>query len=135
MKNKAMVLLGVICFVLLGVAAVKPTDSRERNLKVLPKNISQGALDTIMDQFCKALNVGCDFCHAVSKTNKDDLDLASDDKPEKEITRIMMKMTAAINKDFFDYTLTYQAGETMAVSCITCHDGFPRPELKHEKKE
>lgn len=135
MKSKSMVLLGVICFVLLGVAAVKPTGSRERNLKVLPKDISQGALDTVMDQFCKALNVGCDFCHAESKTNKEDIDFASDDKPEKEITRLMMKMTAAINKDFFDYTLTYQAGETMAVSCMTCHDGFPRPELKHEKKE
>jgi hypothetical protein len=135
MKNKAIVLLGVICFVLLGVAAIKPVGSKERNLKVLPKDISQGALDTVMNQYCKALNVGCDFCHAESKTNKEDIDFASDDKPEKEIARIMMKMTAAINKDFFDYTLTYQAGETMAVSCMTCHDGFPRPELKHEKKE
>lgn len=135
MKNKAFVLFGVTCFIILGIAAVKPMGSGERNLKILPKDISDGALDTIMDQYCKALNVGCDFCHAESKANKEDLDFASDDKPEKEITRIMMQMTAAINKDFFNYTLTYRSDETMAVSCMTCHDGFPRPELKHEKKE
>jgi len=139
MKNKIFVLSGIIIFVFAGIAAIKPggPDSfrNERNLKVLPKDISTGALDSVMSQYCEALNVGCDFCHAQSKTNKEDIDFASDDKPEKEITRIMMKMTAAINKDFFDYTLTYQAGETMAVSCMTCHDGFPRPELKHKKIE
>jgi len=48
---------------------------------------------------------------------------------------MMMKLTAGVNKDYFDYTIVYKAGETMAVSCYTCHDGFPRPELKHEKKD
>ena len=46
-----------------------------------------------------------------------------------------MKLTAAVNKDYFDYTIVYKAGETMAVSCYTCHDGFPRPDLKHQKKD
>ncbi|HEY9492253.1 MAG TPA: c-type cytochrome, partial [Nitrososphaeraceae archaeon] len=92
-------------------------------------------LDSVMESYSKHLNVACDFCHAKSKTNPQDLDHASDDKPEKEITRQMMRMTAAINKDFFDYTIVYKAGETMAVSCYTCHDGFPRPEMKHEKKQ
>lgn len=136
MKNKLIVVLGLATFVFIGMAASKPgIRSNERNLKVLPKDISDADLDSVMETYSKHLNVSCDFCHANSKINPNDLDHASDDKPEKEITRKMMKMTAAINKDFFDYTIIYKAGETMAVSCFTCHDGFPRPEMKHEKKQ
>ena len=128
-------MLGLVVFVFIGFAAIVPSVTEERNLKVLPKDISNADLDSVMDAYSKQLNVGCDFCHATSKTKPEDLDYASDDKPEKEITRQMMRMTAAINKDFFDYTIVYKAGETMAVSCYTCHDGFPRPEMKHEKKK
>ena len=136
MKNKLIVVVGLIAFVFVGIAASKPgPDNKERNLKVLPKDISNADLDSIMENYSKALNVGCDFCHAKSKKNPQDTDYESDDKPEKEITRHMMRLTAAINKDYFDYTIVYKAGETMAVSCMTCHDGFPRPELKHEKKQ
>ena len=135
MKNKIIVVLGLFAFVFIGIAATKPGSNKERNLKVLPKDISNADLDSVMEGYAKALNVSCDFCHAGSKTVKDDIDYASDDKPEKEITRMMMKLTAAVNKDYFDYTIVYKAGETMAVSCRTCHDGFPRPELKHQKKD
>ena len=134
MKNKAITLLGLAFVVFTCFAAIAPSKN-ERNLKVLPKDISNADLDSIMEAYSKQLNVSCDFCHANSKTNPQELDLASDDKPEKEITRQMMRMTAAINKDFFDYTIIYKAGETMAVTCYTCHDGFPRPEMKHEKKQ
>ena len=135
MKNKIIVVLGLFAFVFIGIAATKPGSNKERNLKVLAKNISNADLDSVMEGYSKALNVSCDFCHAESKTIKDDIDYASDDKPEKEITRMMMKLTAAVNKDYFDYTIVYKAGETMAVSCYTCHDGFPRPDLKHQKKD
>lgn len=136
MKNKLIVVIGLAIFVFVGMAATKAGGkTKERNLKVLPKDISNADLDSVMETYSKQLNVSCDFCHANSKINPNDVDYASDDKPEKEITRQMMKMTAAINKDFFDYTIIYKAGETMAVSCFTCHDGFPRPEMKHEKKQ
>jgi len=135
MKNKLFVSIGIIAFVVIGIAATKPAKFNERNLKVLPKDITNADLDSIMEGYARQLNVSCDFCHAESKTTKNDLDFASDDKPEKEITRQMMKMTETINKDFFGYTIVYKAGEEMAVSCYTCHDGFARPELKHEKKQ
>ncbi|HWN88292.1 MAG TPA: c-type cytochrome [Chitinophagaceae bacterium] len=135
MKNKIIVVLGLFAFVFIGIAATTPGADKERNLKVLPKDISNTDLDSVMEGYSKALNVSCAFCHAESKTIKGDIDYASDDKPEKEITRMMMKLTAAVNKDYFDYTIVYKAGEKMAVSCYTCHDGFPRPELKHEKKD
>ena len=134
MKNKFVAIVGLALFVFIGIAASKPAGNKERNLKVLPKDISDADLDSVMKGYSKALNVDCDFCHAENK-DKNDIDFASDDKPEKEITRIMMKLTAAVNKDYFDYTIVYKAGETMAVSCYTCHDGFPRPELKHQKKD
>jgi len=136
MKNKFIAVLGLAAFVFIGIAASKPpVKNNERNLKVLPKDISNADLDSVMESYSKQLNVACEFCHANSKINPQDLDYASDDKPEKEITRQMMRMTATINKDFFDYIIVYKAGETMAVSCYTCHDGFPRPEMKHEKKQ
>ena len=134
MKNKVVAILSLAAIVFIGIAASKPAGNKERNLKVLPKDISDAYLDSVMDGYVKALNVKCDFCHAENK-DKSDIDYASDDKPEKEITRMMMKLTAAVNKDYFDYTIVYKAGEKMAVSCYTCHDGFPRPELKHEKKD
>lgn len=136
MKNKILVVFGLAAFVFFGIAASKPDQKKnDRNLKILPKDISNADLDSVMENYSKALNVGCDFCHAPSKKNPRETDYESDDKPEKEITRQMMRLTAAVNKDYFDYTIVYKAGETMAVSCMTCHDGFPRPELKHEKKQ
>jgi len=135
MKNKFFVAIGLIAFVAIGLAATRQKVFTERNLKVLPKDISDNDLDSIMDTYSKQLNVACDFCHASSKEDKQNLVYPSDDKPEKEITRQMMRMTAAINKDYFNYTIVYKAGEEMAVSCFTCHDGFARPEMKHEKKQ
>ena len=132
MKNRVIVILGLVAFVFIGLAASRP--NQERNLKVLPKNISDADLDSVMEVYSRQLNVGCDFCHVPSKNDPLKADYASDDKPEKEITRQMMRMTAAINKDFFNYTIIYKANEKMAVTCYTCHDGFARPDLKHEKK-
>lgn len=133
MKNRLIVIFGLIAFVFIGIAASRPNE--ERNLKVLPKDISDADLDSVMEVYSRQLNVGCDFCHAPSKSDPLKADYASDDKPEKEITRQMMRMTAAINKDFFNYTITYKANEKMAVTCYTCHDGFARPDLKHQKKD
>jgi len=132
MKNKFVVVLGLIAMVFFGVAASKPEKLQHENLKVLPKDISNADLDSVMVGFEKALGIGCEFCHAKSKINTSEYDYASDDKPEKEITRKMMKMTEMINKDFFYYTIVYKANELMAVTCNTCHGGKPRPELKGE---
>lgn len=132
MKNKLVVTVVLFSFVFLGIAASRPPEFIHENLKVLPKDISNADLDSVMSGFEKALGVGCEFCHAKNKINKDEFDYASDDNPEKEIARKMLKMTEMINKEFFDYTIEYKAGELMAVSCKTCHSGKPRPELKEE---
>ena len=58
-KNKILVLLVLTAFVISGVAAVKAPQQKERNLKVLPKDISDEKLDSIMQTYNKALGVKC----------------------------------------------------------------------------
>jgi hypothetical protein len=113
------------------VAAIEPpkkTESGFKNLKVLPKNISQKQLSTIMvDQFEDELGVSCNFCHSENKdTHKPDY--ASDEKPEKQITRLMMQMTNGINKKYFKQRHALIGDSTAIVSCGTCHQGKPIPE-------
>jgi hypothetical protein len=121
-------LLGVIIFV--GIAATHPPEPpKPTNLKVLPKNISHEDLDKVMDGFKAALGVKCSFCHAPSKdTAVHHPDFASDDKPEKNIARHMMRMTAKINKKYFSFNKDEKGEVQPAISCITCHRGNTHPE-------
>jgi Photosynthetic reaction centre cytochrome C subunit len=127
--KKSLVILLVSLFILLGIAATKPPEEHKfKNLKVLPKDISPEQLDKVMDKFKEALGVHCTFCHAPSKdTTNHHPDFASDDKPEKNIARKMMKMSAKINKKFFSYNKNDQGETVPAVECMTCHHGKPHP--------
>ena len=58
--------------------------------------------------------------------------MTSDDKPEKEITRNMMRMTMDINKKYFQFNETVTAEQVQAVTCFTCHRGEPMP-IKEKK--
>jgi Photosynthetic reaction centre cytochrome C subunit len=119
--------LTVICSVAATEPAKKP-ESAFKNLKVLPKNISQKQLSAIMvDQFQDELGVSCNFCHSENKeTHKPDY--ASDEKPEKQIARLMMQMTNGINRKYFKQRHAMIGDSTSIVSCGTCHQGKPRPE-------
>src|SRR5579862_948037 len=118
----AIVLIGFIAF---GIAATTPPDEhKHKNLKILPKNISHDDLDKVMDGFKDALGVKCNFCHAPeADTSTHHLDFASDAKPEKEVARHMMKMTAKINKKYFSFNKDESGQTAPAISCITCHRG------------
>src|ERR1700733_29670 len=73
-------------------------DEGFKNLKVLPKNISEESLDSTMTQFAISLGARCGFCHArKADTTQRGLDFASDAKEEKNTARDMMKMTAFLN--------------------------------------
>ena len=119
----------VSLFILVGIAATKPPDDHKfTNLKVLPKKISKEDLDKVMDGFKAALGVKCGFCHAASKdTSVHHPDFASDEKPEKNIARQMMKMTAKINKKFFKDNKNEAGMMVPAVECMTCHRGKEDP--------
>ena len=122
----------VITLVLLGFAASAPPDDPPyKNLKILAKNISHDDLKKIMDGYKEALGVKCNFCHAASKdTSVHHPDFASDEKPEKNIARKMMKMTAKINKKYFSFTTAEEGENNPSVTCITCHRGNQQPSGK-----
>lgn len=104
-----------------------------KNLKVLPRFISEKALDSIMHFYSVSLNVTCDFCHVHNK-EKDTWDMASDANGVKLIARRMMLMTNGINGMYFPP----EKGQPsiQMVTCFTCHKGeaFPldMPEIKKD---
>lgn len=98
------------------------------NLKVLPKDIAPKDLQRIMiDDFEDGLGVSCNFCHARDKDSVH-FDFASDAKPEKEITRAMMRMELSVNKKFFRIKHPLIGDPVLVVTCNTCHRGTAFPD-------
>ena len=132
MKNKFQVSLLLCTLVFLGVAATQPPQGEpKRNLKVLPKDISHDDLDKIMHGFNDALGVKCNFCHAALPAEagaRPKLDFASDEKPEKNFAREMLKMSMKLNKKYFDDKKDDSG--TPLVTCMTCHNGKAHPANK-----
>ncbi|HUB80799.1 MAG TPA: c-type cytochrome [Bryobacteraceae bacterium] len=87
-----------------------------KNLKVLtPDDLKSG----IMGKFAAAMGQRCGFCHVQG-------DFASDEKPQKNIARMMITMVKDINSK-----ITVASGGTAKeyVSCYTCHRGKPEPDI------
>lgn len=126
-KKKLAVLSVLIAFVLLGAAA-SLRQKKGRNLQVLPKDISDQVLDSIMQSYNKALGLSCDFCHTpdngVSKT--DSINYAMD-YPMKETARRMMRLNIEINKTYFYYDTASRPEYLKVITCKTCHQGHPFP--------
>ena len=81
----------------------KTDNSQFHNLQVLPVNISRDELIATMRGFTRALGTRCDHCHAAgppAADGREQLDFASDAKPEKNVARTMMRMTRTINGDY-----------------------------------
>jgi hypothetical protein len=126
-EKKFIVILLLATSVAITVAALPHGETKYKNLKVLPKNISSKDLSRIMiDDFEDGLGVSCGFCHAEEK-NSHRLDYTSDEKPEKQIARLMMQMTMHINKKYFKLKRPMIGDSTLVISCGTCHNGQPHP--------
>jgi len=132
----AIVLLAAL--ILIGTAATVPPKSNFRNLKVLPKDISDHQLDSLMDSYNRALKVSCDFCHERVKDNTGltpaenaPLDFAADNGM-KENARRMIRLTIDINKKNFNYDTIPKKPDHLlnVITCNTCHRGnaFPSHE-------
>ena len=126
-KNKIVTFSSLLAFVLLGVAAVSRPPKKERNLKVLPRDISDEKLDSIMKTYTLALGVECKFCHSELKIFPGGLDYASDTEPMKENARDMMRMVIDINKRYFYFDSTQRPEYLHVISCKNCHRGNPLP--------
>ena len=129
--------LGLISLVMLLYAFKSSTSDDERyqpqtkwkNLKVLPQNISKDSLDHLMEGYANALSVKCNYCHAPKKDNPTKLDFASDDKIEKEIARGMITMTNEINMKYFQpHFPDPKPAQVYVVNCVLCHRGASNPE-------
>lgn len=132
--KKSITILSLVVIVLLGTAATTNSGVNFQNLQVLPKDISEKRLDSLMETFNKALKVNCDFCHSkainlVSLTPvTDKLDFAADNSM-KESARKMIRMTIDINRTSFNYDTTGRPDYLRnVVSCNTCHRGNPYPD-------
>lgn len=132
-KTKMTTLFALTLFVLLGAAASLP-QKRARNLKVLPKDISDRMLDSIMQTYNKALGVSCDFCHNQAKAlfpipgkpAADSIDFALDNEM-KENARRMMRLNIEINKTYFYYDTASRPEYLKVITCKTCHRGHIFP--------
>ena len=127
-KRKIITLFTLIALVTGGVAAIESPKGKYKNLKILPKDISEQKLDSIMESYTKALGISCSFCHAEVKNFPDSLDYASDANTMKENAREMMRMTILINKTYFHFDKNEKPEYLKVVNCKTCHRGEPYPE-------
>lgn len=126
-SKKLTVSFSLVLLIAMGVAASAPGKQKIRNLKVLPQDISDAKLDSIMQTYNIALGVKCEFCHIKGKFSTE-LDYALDGEPMKEEARKMMRMTININKTNFWYDTTKQVEYLSTVHCNTCHRGEAFPE-------
>jgi len=99
-----------------------------KNLKVLPQTITHDELIATMRNFSRSLGVRCEHCHVQITPppgSKQDMDFASDAKPEKNVARQMIRMVNSVNTTYL--AQINPAGEN--VQCMTCHRGHKIPDL------
>ena len=89
-----------------------------KNLKVFSKDISRQDLMARMQGWTRALGVKCDHCHVDDKS--------SDEKPEKDVARAMVKMMINLRQNAADFLPDNRVAK---VSCWTCHRGNAKIEL------
>jgi Photosynthetic reaction centre cytochrome C subunit len=124
---------GIALLTLSGFLATKPEglEGPFKNLQVLSKKISGDKMELIMGEFNAQLGVTCGYCHPWRKQQGDIaiMDFASDEKTEKKIARLMLRMSLRINRKYFDIPVNPELTITPLVWCRTCHKGLPRPSM------
>ena len=120
------IIIPLILLVGLGSAMIRK-NGKERNLQILPKDISDEKLDSIMQTYNLALGVKCNFCHTAMPGFPDSLDYASDASPMKADARKMMRMTIELNSKYFYFDSATRPEYLKVITCKTCHRGEPFP--------
>ena len=110
-----------------GQTAQQVPPPRPKNLKFFPKDIPMRALQDTMNTFTRALGVNCSFCHMAEENQPPaQRDFASDEKPNKDKARTMLRMVAAINGEYLPKLAT-RVQPPVVVTCATCHRGVAEP--------
>jgi hypothetical protein len=99
-----------------------------KNLKVLPATMPGAQVLPIMRNFTAALGVNCGYCHVWTGPGLPTNDYASDEKPAKEVARVMMRMANEANANLAA-NIKKPADQLTRVQCMTCHRGAAIPTL------
>ena len=143
MKKSFLIILACFISVFLFQAFTAPKDPHYTNLQILPKDISNHDLDSVMHHFTASLGVKCNFCHVRNEEEKK-MDFASDDKPEKKIARKMMLMAIDINKNYFkmdrhdmdhDHDMNKDMDHDHAMDNDKDHDHNMNKDMHHDMHE
>ena len=128
-KKQYFIVLALTAVVAISITAFSDQEPkqqpRQRNLKVLPQDISRDSLHNLMDSYNTALGIKCNYCHAQRADDATKLDFNSDAKPAKDEARYMMRMTNELNKKYFTEDSTKPVSQI--VTCMTCHNGKELP--------
>jgi Photosynthetic reaction centre cytochrome C subunit len=102
---------------------LKPGPAEGPNIKVLTGMlVPEFVLE--MQHFVQALGVSCQYCHVRN-------DFANEGNDRKLVSRQMIEMTKAINKQYFpNYTPLEGESRLGRVTCMTCHQGEAKPKTQ-----
>jgi len=103
-------------------AAKKEVVVPERNLKVLPHDISPTDLIQLMARYSQELGVQCQFCHAEGSQG---VDFVSDQSPAKQTARVMIRMLSDINTKYLAEVSDRRY--SVPLTCGNCHQGQTTP--------
>ena len=129
--------LGLVCLAFFSILSSQAQDSwswpeSPKNIQVLPKDWPGKRLQPVMIGFTRALGVRCSYCHKGEEGKPlSTYDFASDENPNKDRAREMLRMLGDIN----DHLNKIQpSGDKRGnMWCHTCHHGRPRPMTLEEE--
>lgn len=99
---------------------------KPQNLQVLPKDWPGSRLRPVMAGFTRALGVRCSYCHKGEEGKPlSTYDFASDDNPNKNRAREMLRMLNDIEVHL--KKIEPSGDKRVNLWCHTCHHGRPRP--------
>jgi len=131
--SRSVIIISILLLGIITTASNIAPQGKYKNLKVLPQDITEFKMDSIMNAYNRALKVSCDFCHIKPKKElfglapaKDSLDYALDN-PMKEDARRMIRLQMDINKKYFYTDSSIRPEYLNVVGCNTCHRGNPYP--------
>jgi tetratricopeptide (TPR) repeat protein len=105
---------------------------KPKNLQVLPKDWPGKRLQPVMTGFTRALGVRCSYCHKGEEGRPlSTFDFASDDNPNKNRAREMLRMLEDINGHL--KKIDPSGDQRVNMWCNTCHRGRPRPMTLEEE--